>query len=210
MSILIRKIKNTISALKTVVRKRRLDSDFERWSTEQSLSAKWDSRTERIAQLIAPESRVLEFGAGRLVLKKYLPEGCSYTPSDIVDRGEGTLVCDLNAETLPQFDSDFDVCVFSGVLEYLNDAPRLIKHLSAKIPTIITSYATLELKPKLIKRRKSGWVNDYSAAEFKAIFSSFGYVLDHVEEWHSQEIYRFVKGENNNFGSNEFVLNETT
>ena len=195
---MLRRIRNAVSALKTVVRKRRLDSDFERWSTEQALSAKWDSRTEKIAQLVAPGSSVLEFGAGRLVLKDHLPEGCRYTPSDIVDRGEGTIVCDLNAETLPEFDAGYDVCAFSGVLEYVNDVPRLIEHLSANIPTIVTSYATLELNPKTTKRRKSGWVNDYSAAEFNAIFTNCGYLLDHGEEWHSQQIYRFVRPVDNN------------
>ena len=85
-------------------------SDYERWETTKNLSEDWDSRTKQIAELVDPRTSVIEFGAGRLVLKSYLPDTCSYTPSDIVDRGENTIVCDLNKTPLPDFEKyDFAV-----------------------------------------------------------------------------------------------------
>ena len=61
----------------------------------------------------------------------------------MVDRGDGTFACDLNGATLPEF-SECDVAVFSGVLEYVNDAPRLIGHLEKTFSNVIASYSILE------------------------------------------------------------------
>ena len=79
-----------------------------------------------------------------MALSEFLPLGCSYTPSDIVDRGLNTIVCDINAPTLPLF-PPHQVAVFSGVLEYVWDVPRLIKHLSPGIEMFVLSYAITEM-----------------------------------------------------------------
>lgn len=151
----------------------------------------WEDRTEQIAQLIQPGSSVLEFGADRMLLKKYLPEGCVYTPSDIIDRGCNTIICDLNADNLPDFPYH-DVAIFSGVLEYICDIDRLISHLSKIVPKIITSYAVNDY-PRLEKdfRKIQGWVNDYSRSEFKNIFLENGFCCDKIVRWEMQEIFVF-------------------
>jgi len=183
----IRLIRNGI---RTSVRKARNGSDHERWGTDSNLSKSWDSRTEQIAKLIVARSSVIEFGAGRLVLKQYLPNNCTYTPSDLVDRGYGTIVCDLNNDVLPQF-QPYDYAVFSGVLEYVNDVPRLISHLSSYVDAIVASYAVNELNKT--KRRTQGWVNDYSSDQFVKVFQDANFQCEHTEQWQSQIIYRFIK-----------------
>jgi hypothetical protein len=174
----------------TSLRRARGKSDYKRWGTTQGLSVGWDARTRQVARLIDPGTSVIEFGAGRLVLKAHLPEGCSYTPSDLVDRGDGTIVCDLNGETLPPF-PPHDVAVFSGVLEYVNDVPRLIAHLSGRVTVILASYAVTDTNKR--NRRVDGWVNDYSAEEFMAIFAGAGFRCAHSEPWQSQMIYKYIK-----------------
>lgn len=176
--------------LSTSLRKLVGGSDYGRWGEEGALRSDWDSRTRQIANLIEPGSSVLEFGAGRRVLEERLPAACTYTPSDLVDRGEGTLVCDLNAKALPNFPSH-DVVVFSGVLEYVNDVPRLIARLHACAPTIIASYAVYELNSA--SRRTNGWVNDYTLPELMEVFSEAGYRCEHKETWKEQMIFRFRK-----------------
>lgn len=161
----------------------------DRWQTTENLSERWDKRTILISKLIDEESNIIEFGAGRLVLKDHLPRGCKYTPSDITDRGYNTIVCDLNNSILPSFDNGHTVACFSGVLEYIEDVPRLIQHLS-NIPTIITSYATLELN---IRNSSSQWVNSYTNEEILQIFRSEGYKLSKCESWRKQTIYKFTK-----------------
>ena len=126
------RIQAYIRALKTSILKLIGRSDYFRWTPVDSLASNWDSRTMQIAKLISENSSVIEFGAGRQILRDYLPQGCQYTPSDLVDRGRGTIVCDLNSDALPQF-SKFDFAVFAGVMEYVNDIPRIVRHLKQSV-----------------------------------------------------------------------------
>ena len=186
----IKGFRSLIKGFHTSLRKARKGSDYERWGTGNNLSQRWDSRTEQIAKLIRAETSVIEFGAGRLVLKEYLPKSCTYTPSDLVDRGNGTIVCDLNSEVLPQFQS-YDYGVFSGVLEYVNDVPRLLSHLSKYLDVIVASYAVTDLNKT--NRRANGWVNDYNSKQFVEVFEDAGFQCDHTEKWQSQLIVSFRK-----------------
>jgi hypothetical protein len=163
-----------------------------RWGDPRSLSSDWDSRTEQIARLIPPGTTVMEFGAGRMALRDHLPEGCKYTPSDLVDRGSGTIVCDLNARDLRAF-PPHEVAVFGGVLEYVNDVSLLIKKSSKSFDIIIASYCARERIPGRAVRRSHGWVNDYTSEEFEEIFARAGLRCDRLEDWGNQRIYRFVR-----------------
>lgn len=141
-----------------------------------------------MAALVPPGSSVIEFGAGRRILEGALPPGCRYTPSDLVDRGGGTIVCDLNAARLPDFDHH-DVAVFSGVLEYVFDVSRLVSHLATRVNIVVASYATLDRNRA--GRRRHGWVNDFTEAEFMSVFESAGFVCDLREAWKTQTIFYF-------------------
>jgi hypothetical protein len=167
-------------------------SDYRRWGDYHSLSPDWDPRTEQIARLIRPGASVLEFGAGRMVLKKYLAAGCTYTPSDLVARADGMIVCDLNAPELPVF-LPHDVAVFSGVLEYINDVQSVISHIGQFVETIIASYVVREYISQRLTRRSMGWVNSFTSEEIEEIFSRAGFRRDYVENCGDQRIFRFVK-----------------
>lgn len=146
-----------------------------------------------MATLVPKGSSVLEFGAGRMVLKDYLDATCKYTPSDSVDRGNCTFVCDLNSKTLPDFPKH-DVAVFSGVLEYIHDIPRLLLHLSKYFDTVIVSYGSTDYVTDIQRRRAYGWVNDYTSQEFIAIFYRSGYDCSHLTHWASaQLVCKFTK-----------------
>ncbi len=179
-----------MKAIQTRVLKQLGISDLRRWKNPSSLSPDWDSRNELIAPLVPPNASVIEFGAGRMVLRGLLPAGCKYTPSDVVGRGPGTLVIDLNARELPAI-PPHDVAVFSGVLEYIFDVPRLIKHLSQSVDCIIASYAVADLCPQSSTRRASGWVNDFTARELEDLFGRAGFQTDRALSWRSQKIYSF-------------------
>jgi hypothetical protein len=180
------------AALRTSLRKRWGRSDYARWTREDSLHTDWDSRTRIIARLIAPGSSVLEFGAGRLTLRDSLPGDCTYTPSDLISRGDGTIVCDLNAELLPDFPR-YSVVVFSGVLEYVHDVPRLVRHLSRACEAFVTSYAVADTNRSTLHRRSCGWVNDFASDEFQRVFERVGFRCDSMLDWRDQKIFRFVR-----------------
>ena len=184
-------LSNLIRSASTSIRRILGRSDLRTWSDLENLSDDWHERTRRLASIIEPDSAVIEFGAGRFALADMLPEGCTYTPSDIVDRGKGTIVCDLNASTLPNFGSH-DVAVFSGVLEYVHDVPRLISHLARSVDVIITSYAAVDRNRKR-NRRALGWVNDYTDSQFTKIFAAANFRKTGTDQWNSQVIYRFQR-----------------
>jgi hypothetical protein len=184
ISAVTKKLRAAATALATAARRKADRSDLRRWSAITSLSPEWDARTIAIAKLIPEHSSVLEFGAGRLVLPKYLSPGCSYTPSDICDRGPGTVICDLNQRPLPVF-ARHDVAVFSGVLEYVNDVHEVIANVGRSCRMVISSYVTAPTGRGLlmrIKRRRAGWVNDFTSKQFVAVFGRAGFRL--VEERH--------------------------
>ena len=166
-------------------------SDYKRWTTLNSFNKGWDQRTIKMAEFILPNTKVIEYGAGRKVIKKYLPKNCIYTPSDIVDRGDGTIICDLNQKTLPKFDN-YNYAIFSGVLEYVNNVPRLIQHLTNNIDIFIISYEVLK-DDITLKRGIQGWVNSYKERELLNIFENNGYKLTDKSSWLNQGIYVFKK-----------------
>ena len=141
-----------------------------------NLKSDWDERTVLIASLIPDYVDVLEFGAGRLVLKINLPKNCTYQPCDIVDRGNNCIVCDLNQD-FPKITKKYTYTVFSGVLEYIYNIEKIIKNVSRLTDYVVVSYATFDVISCYITRRRNGWVNYYKDKEFVCLFSKYGFEL---------------------------------
>jgi hypothetical protein len=190
-------IRSLRSAAHTLALCLRNASDRSRWQDEHALLGAWDERTALLARLVPPNSSVIEFGAGRMVLPSFLPPGCTYTPSDIVKRSPDTIVIDLNSRELLSIPTH-DVAVFSGVLEYIHDVPRLARHLARATPTVVTSYAARRASRfglTWFRRRSSGWVNDYTAHELIRLFESSGFVCTKTSEWtpSRQWLFQFIR-----------------
>lgn len=164
-----------------------------RWQSETSLDPAWEERTRLLAAWVPEGTTVLEFGAGRMTLPQFLPTDCRYIPSDLVRRAPGSLVIDLNADTLPDLPAH-DLAFFSGVLEYVADLPRLVAHLSASTRLVIASYAVRDFNRWRLMRRASGWVNDYNIAELQRLFDAQGYSVTRQGTWKKQVLFRFEKG----------------
>lgn len=124
-----------------------------RWSVDDNFHENWNERTEILASFVTPGERVLEFGAGMLALPNYLPDACEYTATDVVSRGPGSLICNLNDRVLPELPRS-DVAVFRGVLEYVNDLPRALSQVIEVAPAVVCSYATTDMNPE--NRRSTG------------------------------------------------------
>lgn len=166
-------------------------SDTERWKQKKWLFEDWNERSKIMAKWIAPKTDVLEFGAAKLALKTFLPEGVNYTPSDIVDRGPGTIVCDLN-KYKPTITKQ-DVIFFSGVLEYIYDLPALIAFTAAKTDRFIISYATFDYFASPKHRKINGWVNHYTNSEIIEMFENNSFKLIETDLWRNQSLYVFDK-----------------
>ena len=181
-------------------------SDHERWKDLRNHDIDWDKRTRAIADLIPPGSRVIEFGAGRRQLEHWLPAGCSYTPSDIVERGSDTLLCDLNRRPLPTLGRQAlpQIAVFSGVIEYVVDLPSVLTWLAPQIDWVIASYNCAPLVDSALKRLRviaarlsSGWVNAFTEAEIIACFTDAKFTVNSicaVSGAKDEQIFVFSRG----------------
>jgi hypothetical protein len=176
--------------------------DYKRWSSTEGLEQWWDARTEAIAALVPPRSRVIEFGAGRRQLEKLLPADCTYTPSDLIDRGSGTIVCDLNRRPLPDLRHLAPtVAVFGGVVEYTRDLQSLAAWLmSMGIETCIVSFDAVPAGLTSIARTRErlrrwyfGYHCNLTEAQLMQTFEATRMSCAEKRIWTTQGIYRFVR-----------------
>jgi hypothetical protein len=176
-------------------------TDRRRWADPRNIYASWESRNKQLAALVPSNSRVIEFGAGKRVLERYLEPSCTYTPSDIIDRGPGTIVLDLNQRPLPDLGPDaYDVAVFSGVLEYVRDVPAVLDWLTKYVAVCVLTYAPEKAKGRSprgllekIGRLRHGWMNNYRENELRSLFRERGFELAHEEDWEEQRLFVFSR-----------------
>jgi pyruvyltransferase len=177
-------------------------TDYSRWSDPASLMSAWDLRTEKIAEFIGHDASVFEFGAGTGVLREALHDSCDYVKSDIVARDDETVVVDLNSDDFEPI-TDFDYAVFSGVLEYIHDVPKLVAYLSEYFQYVVCSYAVLESNTD--SRRDHGWVNDYSMKLLIQTFKQAGFVLVDSSDWKTQKLFKFKRHTTNLNANFDFI-----
>jgi Methyltransferase domain len=183
--------------LATVMQK----TDHRRWSDLTNLEESWQPRTVRAAELVPKNSRVIEFGAGRRTLERHLDPSCSYTPSDIVDRGPGTIVLNLNEPPLPDLGADaYDVAVIMGVLEYLRDVPSVLDWLAGQVCTCVLSYCCTQgsrYSPRGVIERfyrlRAGWMNHYREDALRTLFSERGFDTLHTETMGNNRLFVFAR-----------------
>lgn len=173
-------------AKKTLELRKAKLSDYERWKQTEELFVDWNQRTAILASMIPQGANIIEFGAGNMALKDYLPPDCTYTPSDIYKRSEGMLECDLNGRI--EFDlAAFDTAVFSGVFEYVYDVDKVFLQLAKSVKNVILSYACSDISNA--DRLKSGWLSDFSKSEMEDIFEKYDYEIIEYKEWRNQSIF---------------------
>ncbi len=176
----------------------RRKTDYKRWSDASNLHPSWEPRTERAAQLVPKNSRVIEFGAGNRVLERFLDPSCTYVPSDLVDRGPGTIVCDLNQRPLPDLDRNaYDVAVVMGVFEYLRDVPSVVDWLTGLVSCCVVSYGCPDANAGSrrtalggVDRISRGWMNTYTQDELQDLFAKHGFRTAHTETWANADGYQ--------------------
>ena len=174
-------------------------SDYERWANPGNLEEWWESRTQQLARMIPAGTRVIEFGAGRRRLEAFLDPSCTYTASDLVERGPGIFVCDLNRRPLPDLcPLAPQVAVFAGVLEYLRDVPAVIAWLAAHVTHCAASYSVAHPSRLVrlagsVRRTYYGYMNAYREADLLAIFARAGFACRRTDSWNDQRLFLFAR-----------------
>jgi hypothetical protein len=202
LSVLRQKMIDELRVLRNAMAARTGRADYARWSSSKGLETWWDERTELLGRLVPAGTRVIEFGAGRRSLEGFLPAGCTYVPSDLTDRGPGTLVCDLNQRPFPDLGEIAPtVAVFSGVLEYVQDVGALVEWLSRSgVQTFVLSFDAFPVdigRIGTIKERRRrlyyGYMNNLTEADLKSIFESNGARCAEQQTWTHQRLFRFER-----------------
>lgn len=154
-------------------------SDVARWAQMDSLATQWDARAAMAARYIPEGQRVLDIGAGAMALRGALAAGCSYSPADIVSRGPGCQVVDLNKGEFPS--GAYDWITFLGVLEYVHDPVAALKRARDAAPNAVITYCAMA-NGDVQARRGMGWVNEFTRAEFEALLTTAGWQVREVAE----------------------------
>lgn len=160
-----------------------------RWANLQNHDAVWDERTVLVASMIDKGSSVLEFGAGRERLKDFLPANCTYQPSDIVERSENTIVCDLN-NRFPELPQKYDVIVLSGVMEYIAEPYPLLENIRNYCRECVVSHASMDQLECMSTRVGQGWISHLSQSQFQDIIKKAGFGVIEQKAWRNHIIYR--------------------
>jgi hypothetical protein len=170
-------------------------TDVSRWRSAETFPDDWLERTRIIAELVPKGTRVIEFGAGKRNLESRIDPTCTYIPSDIVSRGEDTLVLDLNTRPLPSLSHlNLDMAVFAGVIEYIVDLSSFVAWLSQQLSACIASYECAQTQPwrparlmETIRRTGAGWVNTFTEEELLEVFRSEGFTPTETKEWRTAD-----------------------
>ena len=175
-------------------------SDYKRWGDPGNLEAWWETRTQKLAAMVPTNARVIEFGAGKRALERYLAPTCSYVASDLVERGPDTFVCDLNRRPLPDLHSlHANVAVFAGVLEYVRDVPAVVAWLSDHVRYCVASYAVARPAGAVralkagARRTYFGYMNSYSETDLVVLFRQGGFACLRTDSWNDQRLFLFAK-----------------
>lgn len=154
--------------------------DTSDWRQVERFDPAWRERIRRMASLIGEQdTSVVDVGCGPMWLRSYLPAAVRYLGVDYVDRGEGTVVCDLNAGPLPELPAD--VWFVSGCLEYVEDPKRFIAHAARNARACILSYCDFGNFPSMRERRKRGWKNHLTLDQLRELFAGAGMRQTHSE-----------------------------
>ncbi|CCO22743.1 FkbM family methyltransferase [Maridesulfovibrio hydrothermalis] len=155
-------------------------TDCGRWSRWNSLGNEPDLRAGLAGQLVPEESTVLDAGAGLMLLRDYIPEGCTYIPLDIVARCRSCIVADLNQQQYPT--QKYDVVAALFVFEFLHDPISFLKWAAKHSKKIIFTYHVTMPATERDKRRAAGFFNDYTLAGLKQMVEESGWKIKSIAD----------------------------
>lgn len=177
----------------------------QRWLSKDSFSEKWSDRSESLLSMFAEREEMdhswtfSEYGCGpyvpftKVVAAKY---DFSVKTYDIREWDHGNAVLDLNVESFSV--EKTDVCVLSGVCEYLNDIRGTLTRLAEYHDHFLISYVCVpsrliskekqyleELRKRVVKH---GWRNHHDLPTMVTMLSSLGMISD-LDSWNNQTLF---------------------
>ena len=162
-------------------------SEGVRWADPAELTPGADSRAEHAAKHIPAGSTVMDLGAGAMRLRAALATSCKYLPVDLVRFSQAGEVLDLNQGQFPERAVDFVAAL--ELLQYIHDAPALLKRAAAAAPNLILSYPLASADGDTEARRREGWFNDFDEDTLTGILNAAGWQVESVESVENSQMY---------------------
>lgn len=175
-----------------------------RWELADSYSEGWKQRAIQLMNLFkkheyleSSKNQVGEYGCGAYAPFHKLfngKDGFDVSKYDIKAWDEETSVIDLNAAELLL--PTTNISVFSGVLEYLNDVPSVLRKAMKASDYLLVSYAFMPSALFLdegkflsaINNRavNNGWRNHYTNKDLVELISTIG-VISAIDMWNDHQ-----------------------
>ena len=169
-----------------------------RWANINNFPDAWNERVDVMGRVLNEyfntNITLLDVGCGRMYLKSVLSQNTSYTGLDVVERGGGAIVADLNDFSEWEKLGEYDVIFCSGSLEYLNDLEGFFRGVSGQCKYLFFSFSILG-EQSMLERRRMGWRSHYSRDEVKVLLRESGYEIEEVRDFKSQILVLCKSGE---------------
>lgn len=163
--------------------------NFNRWKLNVKQTPVWLDRVKLIASMIPAGASVVDIGAGSMHLKRFLDHPSEYQPVDGVKSSRKTLVQDFNQSINIKLPRKFDYAVCSGLFEYITAYHQFLNFLGKAGHVCIFSYATTDLNPNPVNRKRCGWLNHFSFLEITQLLTSQGFKITNIMVWQNQHIF---------------------
>jgi hypothetical protein len=175
-----------------------------RWELANSYSEGWKTRAVQLMDLFKTHEfvenskyQLVEYGCGAHAPFHTLyngEDGFGVTKYDIKAWDEQTSVIDLNSEKAAM--PTTNISAFSGVLEYLDDVPLVLRKAINASDYLLVSYAFVHSALLLndgkyltsINQRavKNGWRNHYTNKDLVELLSTIG-VISAIDVWEKNQ-----------------------
>jgi hypothetical protein len=163
----------------------RVNQDQRRFNLDSQDSRSWRERAaiaaEFLGQAAAGSShplRVLDIGCGDCKMNAALAEAgltVDYRGYDLLPQHSDVTRLDISSQDVP--DSG-DAAVSLGVVEYLDDAPAMLRRLRRAAPWLVISHAAKDLRSAQARRaRRLQWRTYMTVAAFERALTEAGYTV---------------------------------
>lgn len=157
-------------------------TDLDRWV---DVSGSWGVRNPERRKIAAKHipcgSRVLDLGAGTMLLKGLLSENCEYQPCDLFSRCPGCIVADFNKGEFP-IEEQYDWVTLIGLFQFLDEPSDLLKKCNRIAKNAVVTYSPIIheklTRKELLWRRGEGWNNHFTLNQYLAVVTESGWEIE--------------------------------
>lgn len=154
-------------------------TDGWRWANPRALEPGSEARAALALPHIPEKGRILDLGAGLMMVMPRLKMGATYTPVDLIRYAKSTLLMDLNDGNFP--DGAWDCALALEMIEHIHDVPDFLSNCRRAADRLVATYECTDHLPDETRRRERGFFNDFDRAAMQSLLDAAGWRLVHSD-----------------------------